>query len=217
MKSLYFPLLFCVLVTGCVIHVGPGGYKNPDANPDSIFGDIRVSSGQDVQNVNSVNGSIELSHRVSATRVETVNGNVEIGDWVQVSQVITVNGNVRAGEYFIVKDKVETINGNIRLSQHAQIGGDLQSINGNMTLNGVQINGVLFNINGDITLRGKSKIVGDLIYKEDGSENRNNRQNMPVLTIDDDVVIEGNIILKRPVELRIANPAVAEKVIRQFE
>lgn len=222
MKLLYFTALVTVLLAGCVIHVGPGGYQNPGANPDSIFGDIQVSSGQEVQNIESVNGSIELSHRTTARDVETVNGNVELGDWVRVAQVVTVNGNIRAGENLKVDHKLETINGNIYVGDNAKIRGNVQSINGNMVLNSTKVEGVLFNMNGDVSIKGFSVIVGDVIYKQGDSQHRHSQhiaqhQNKPELRIAKDVIIEGKIILKRPVDLRFENPELKEKVVYDYQ
>ena len=210
-------ILLSYLLASCVIHVGPGGYRNPDANPDNIFGDIQVASGQEVQNVYSVNGSIELSHRATAMKVETVNGNIEIGDWVRVAQIITVNGNVRIGENFKADDKIATTNGNIRVAQNAKIRGNLQTINGNIVLDSVLIDGVLFNMNGDTELLGKSKLTGDLVYKSNAEHDETRLGRDPILSIAEEVVIAGSIILERPVQLRLANPNTLQKVVRKYE
>lgn len=217
MKKLSLVLLLCGLLSACVIHVGLGSYRNPNAQNDSIFGDIQVSSGQTVNNINSVNGSIEISHRVTAMNVETVNGNVEVGDWVRVAQIVTVNGSIRIGENFKSDNKLETINGDINVAKNAKIRGNIQTINGSVQLTDVQLDGGLFNMNGDVQLTGNTNLGDNLVYKKVNSGSKSFTDDMPTLSIDGSVKIAGNIILERPVVLKIDNQGLMEKVIRTYE
>lgn len=215
MKQNFTIILMCLCLSACVVHYGAGSYRNPTTEAENVFGDIEVPSGQEVNNVQSVNGSIKLSHRVTTGKVQSVNGNVEIGDWVRVAHIATINGNVTIGKHFKADHKIETINGDIKIGKKASIRGNLQTINGNIELHDVLITGLLHNMNGNIDLRGNTEISGDLIYKRDDEQSADNTKR-PVLTIEKTVKIEGSIILERPVELRLSDPALGEKVVIQY-
>jgi hypothetical protein len=70
-------------------------------------------------------------------------------------------------------------------------------------------------LSGDISVEGESVIVGDIIYHKPESR-WFDTDSMPTLSIASTVLLEGNIILERPVELNLENADHQQKVIVRY-
>lgn len=216
LSKLTFLCLSSLFLTACVVHVGPGSYKNPGSSTDSVFGDVRVNSGQTVGHVSSVNGSILLSHRVTAEKVSTVNGDIEVGDLNHVQELSTVNGDIIAGRSLMSNGKIETINGDIRLRKDSVIQGNVTSINGDIQIDSAHAHGDVETHTGNINITGSTKIDGDIRFKRDHNDRSHLFNTTPTLVIEQTASINGNIYLEREVELDIADPAITQKIVYLF-
>jgi DUF4097 and DUF4098 domain-containing protein YvlB len=199
MKSVSKALIVTPIVlelSGCVIHVGGGHSSDSGGGVSSLFGDVSVSAGKSVNDVSSVNGDVELEDNVIARTVDTVNGDVEIGDHVVVRSISVVNGDIEVDE-------------------HGRINGDVSNVNGDISLVATHVTLDVVTNNGDISLTRSSHIAGDLVYRDSNGSKRN-WGTPPTLTIDADSTVDGQIILERPVNLNIENPALLEKVQHRF-
>lgn len=110
---------------------------------------------------------------------------------------------------------MSTVNGNIGLSVNSLVEGDLETVNGDITVPDGEIKGSVTTQNGDVSLSGNTRIYGDIVFEETENGWMKNKSEQPVLSITDDVVVNGNIILERAVVLELANPALESKVIRR--
>lgn len=201
--------MFWLTLSGCVIHVGSDGIDSNYNGVSSVFGEVSVSEGKTVGDVSSVNGNVELEDYVTADKVDTVNGSIEVGRHVAVSEATTVNGDIETGTEFKSEGKVETVNGEINIESMSRVKGDIATVNGDIVLRNVVASGNVYTKNGDMALTEKTLIKGDLIY---GRRGRSSNRSLPVLTISQDSDVQGEIVLKRPVTLRIQNAELLEKV-----
>ncbi len=208
--------LLLSMLSACVIHVGPGSYRSPNSGEDSVFGDIEVASGQTVGDVDTVNGDIQIGHGATVANVSSVNGDIELSDNVSSQRISTVNGDIDGGKQLRVLASIDTVNGDLTLDGKSKVNGDITSVNGDVTLRTVTVAGNISNVNGDVSIYANSVITGDIVFKsnEDNSALRNER---PTLVIDADVVVQGQIILQRPVELHLSNSDHLLKVEHQYQ
>ncbi|WJG10856.1 hypothetical protein [Aliiglaciecola sp. LCG003] len=201
-------------VSACIIHVGNDSDDTHGNGVSSIFGGLDVSQGKHVSNVSSVNGSINLADSVNARNVDTVNGDIDMGQYVTVKSAKTVNGDIEAQQDFHSQGPVETVNGSIRLTSHSRVDGDVENVNGVIELSGVIVSGNTTTYNGDIILKDGSQIQGDIIFYT-----RNQRKaprTLPVLKIENGVIIDGQIILRQEVELQIDDAQLLKKVSIEY-
>lgn len=203
-------------LSGCFIHVGGGNHGSSGGNGvSSVFGGLEISEGKQVSNVSSVNGSIELHDSVTANAVDTVNGSIEISDYVTVESAKTVNGDIETGEHFVSHGPVETVNGDIKIKGSSTLHEDAETVNGDIRITDAKVKGSLHTHNGDITLEQNSKVIGDIVYHSNHRKQRYN--NTPTLTIKQGSIVEGQIILKREVELDIEDAELLRKVSYQYD
>lgn len=211
MLKLTFPSLLIVMLTACVIHVGPGNYRNPGAGVDNVFGDVAVASGQTVGNISTVNGSIQISYGATAGMVQSVNGGIELDDMVKVMAIDTVNGSITAGKEVSVRGNIESVNGNIRIGPKSLVDANITSINGGIRLQGVKVLANVENMNGDIEILADSVIAGDIIFRRNEGPSESS-QSLPILRIASKAKVTGTILLERPVTLNVEDPALAAQV-----
>tara|TARA_R110002126_G_scaffold54341_2_gene147135 strand:- start:187 stop:852 length:666 start_codon:yes stop_codon:yes gene_type:complete len=192
-----------------------GGY----GHIDKVMGSAVVGSGEHYGNVSLVNGSVQMASNSSAKAVSLVNGSIDIRDDVALDSAETVNGAIAAGRNFMVNDSLSTVNGAIKLGDNAVIAGDVSTVNGDITLNSAQLAQDISTVNGDITLAGNTVVKGDVIFKKAGKKKSFfgwSNHSQPSLHIAADAVVEGQIILEQPVELKLDNPAMQAKVVERF-
>jgi DUF4097 and DUF4098 domain-containing protein YvlB len=209
--------LICISLSGCIIHVG--GHGKDDFNLDgvsSVFGDLEVSEGNQVNNVSAVNGDIALADNVIADEVDTVNGDIALADNVTVTSAQTVNGDIQSGHNLKVTGSVETVNGDIKVVKGGLINGNIITVNGDITLKGVEVGLDVTTSNGDINLSQSTHIKGDIVFRRQEKSFFKSRDPKPVLYIAADVQLDGQIILERDVQLKLDNPQLQGKVVRRF-
>ncbi|MAD73523.1 MAG: hypothetical protein CML20_01740 [Rheinheimera sp.] len=188
-------------------------------NIDKVMGSAVVGSGEHYGNVSLVNGSVKMASNSSAKTVSLVNGGIKMRDDVLVDSAETVNGSIEAGRNFTVNQSLSTVNGAIKLGDNAVVAGDVSTVNGDITLQSAQLAQNISTVNGDITLAGNTVVKGDVVFKKAGKKKSFfgwNNNNKPSLHIAADAVVEGQIILEQPVELKLANPAMQAKVVERF-
>lgn len=198
----------CILVSlsGCVIHVN--GNSEHSGSYSKVFGGIEIRDGQNVNELSTVNGGIEIGSNVTAGDVSTVNGGVEIGNNTLVKSIAVVNGDIEAQKSLTLEGDATSVNGDISFEEGSSIGGSITNVNGDIELNGTTLSGSVETVNGDINLVNGSVVLGDVSFKR---PNKNSNKHRPTLYIDDSVILKGNIVLEREVELMI--PAALESVV----
>lgn len=207
--------LMSVLLTGCIVHVGAG---ESGGNIDGVFGGIDIQSGRSAKNLSMVNGNIEMEDDSSARDLSTVNGSIELADNVSIRSAATVNGSIEAGENLRVDKDLNTVNGEILLGKGAEVGKDIANVNGDLRLTDALVGGDVETSNGDVELLGTTHIQGDvrIKHRNDKSWIKWNSDSKPTLTIGADVQVDGEIILERPVDLKLENSTLSNKVVRRY-
>ncbi len=198
-------LALALLSSGCIIHVNPN-------DSSSIMGDLSISKNAK-GNVSTVNGDVHIREHANVKRVTTVNGDIRFDEHVTASSVDSVNGDIRADEHLTISRSVSVVNGDINFAEHANIGDSLSTVNGDVTLLDAKVGDDLETVNGDIEVRGNSVIEGDIHFQWDQHKTPKSE---PSLTLGEDVVVNGQIILERPVRLKLATRAQQDKVIKRF-
>lgn len=217
-KSLIAGALLLVsssLLSGCVIHVGNTSALDGDS-VSSLLGNIDIAEHKHAGDISSVNGNVEISDHASADDISIVNGNLEMESHVTVDRVDIVNGDVSAVSHLTVINDVETVNGNVTLPEQSKIGGIIETVNGDIVATDTVIQDNIETINGDVTLKGHTHVAGDIVYKERDSSWGKMSDDKPTLTIGKNVVLDGNIVLERPVLLDFEDNALKQKVIVNF-
>lgn len=213
-----------ILLGGCIMHVG-ANKANASAAASYSYGDdfssvnksLTISEGKSVGNASSVNGSLSLSDNVTAARVSSVNGRLKVGENVSADELSTVNGKLTAGQNLRVGGDVTTVNGKIELNRGSEIEGNVSSVNGKMELTGVLVEQNIETVNASIELSGNTLVKGDIVYKYNKKNKYSNYNRNPVLRIDSDVIVRGNIVLEREVDLEFENESLLDKVVRNYD
>jgi len=163
---------------------------------------IHIRDGEKVSHGQStVNGSIYIgSHcRVSAG-CSTVNGKIEVGSNSEVESLRTVNRGIRVGKDSVVDGSAVTVNGSIKLKEGVRVDGDIDTVNGNISCGkGVRIEGEVATVNGDVD------IVNGIV-KEDIKVNNGD------ITLSDESVLTGNIVIKRSGGFKLRTRKVAIRI-----
>jgi len=213
MGSLIFCLCLFVLA-GCVISVGA---ESRGGNVDSVFGSITVADGKHMGHIETVNGSIELGDKVTAGKLETVNGGIETGSHCKFASAETVNGDIEVGQNSDVRGTLETVNGDIELAANSRVGGNIETVNGDILLETAHASKNVETVNGDIKLRGKTLVMGNIIFEEPGGGWFNDWFTTDShLHIDAKAEVKGEIHLHRPVKLHIAKGAAHGKIFHHY-
>jgi predicted acyltransferase (DUF342 family) len=203
------------MLSGCVIHIGDASAME-GSDFSSILGNIDIAEGKHAGDISSVNGNVEISDHAGADDVSIVNGNLEMESHVTVRSIDIVNGDISATSHLSVLGNVESVNGNITLPEQSKIGGHVETVNGDITATDTVVEEDVETLNGDITLKGNTHIIGNIIYRESESSWGERSDNKPTLTIESDVIIDGTIILERPVNLVFDNDAFDKKVVVSY-
>jgi len=126
-----------------------------------------------------------------------------------------VNGQIKIGESFISTGDVSTVNGQISIQEKGLVGGEISTVNGSITIENVVVEQNLSTVNGNVKLKDGSVVKGDIHFHGTNKKNYNNKY--PTLYISADSKVEGDIILERPVELKLENKSLESKVKRLYE
>ncbi len=196
--------LLVTLNTGCIIHIDGQG-------------DVDLESGfsYDNRDVSKVNGDIEIAEHRVVKDIDSVNGNITLEQHASSRDIDVVNGDVLLKSHANSRD-VSTVNGNVSARSEVKVEGDISTVNGDITLVETQVSGDISTVNGDISLNDRSVVFGDIIFETNKSMWGNKKRTPPTLSIGADVTLEGRIILKQPVTLKLANPAHQQKVERDY-
>jgi DUF4097 and DUF4098 domain-containing protein YvlB len=207
-----------ILLAGCVVHVGAGENSNSwsdGKNYSEVNKSISIGDGKTVGNVSSVNGGLKLGDNVDAGKVSSVNGRLRVGSDARVDELSTVNGSLSSDEGLRSAGDVSTVNGSIKLKHNSNVGGTVSTVNGSINLEGVSIEKNIETVNGSIYLEDNTSVNGDIVFQWN---KRNNYQGKdPKLVIESGSIVEGQIILQRPVELDIEDKSTLDKVVEDFQ
>lgn len=207
-----------IMLSGCIIHVGATkGDVDMEWGSDysSVNKSLTISEGKEVGDVSAVNGSLTIRDNVTADDISSVNGSVKIGDNVSAKEITTVNGRLSAGKGLKVSGEVGSVNGTITLSENSVIEGELSTVNGTLELSGVTVAQNIETVNGSIDLDNASIVKGDIVYRWNKGNSKYKGRN-PVLKISEDSIVEGRIILERPVDLEFENRDLESKVVKKY-
>ncbi|MGI5308241.1 hypothetical protein [Rheinheimera sp. WS51] len=192
-------------------------------NLDKVSGSADIQSHQQYADISLVNGSINMATQSQAKEISTVNGSIRLADQVRLHSASTVNGKIVAGSGLLVATDLAVVNGKIDLGKQAQVKGNISTVNGGINVIDSTVGGDITTLNGDISLKGHSVIHGNIIYSKTKTSwsnwswwpwsKQNSEKDIPTLSIDETVVINGNIILNQAVNLNITSPVLRAKVI----
>lgn len=208
--------LFSLATTLIVTSLVASTQLAAQSNIDKVMGSAVVGSNQHYGDISLVNGSVQMASNSRANDISVVNGSIELRDDVKLHSAATVNGSIESGTGLSVATNLETVNGEIRLGQNATVAGNIDTVNGDISLDNSEVAQNISTVNGDITLSGSTVVKGDVIYKPRGKRKSFfgwSNNSTPVLHIGENAVVEGNIILRQQVELKLDNPTLAAKVI----
>lgn len=169
--------------------------------------DVTVTSGA----FRSVNGSARIGSRSVVPDVTLVNGSLTVGDDTRTGDLGTVNGSISLGERTTVSGDAATVNGSIGIAAGSVVSGSVSAVNGKITLDGVTVEGDVENVNQGMELTGATHVKGGLTVSEAGNMNFPKRP--PVVTIGAGVRIDGDLVFKREVELRLHRDAEVGEIV----
>jgi hypothetical protein len=207
-------------LSGCILHVNAKGNGRDNASSSyskdmtATNKSVTVGEGRTVENISSVNGSILIKNDVVANKVTNTNGQISIRDNVSVDSVKGVNGQIKIGEGFTSQDGIKNVNGQISIREGSKVGGDISTVNGSINLSSVTVEGGLETVNGSISLQQGSLVKGNIYFR--GNSNGTYSGKNPTLYISSDSAVDGDIILERPVELKLQNENLNNKVKRLY-
>jgi len=187
-------------ITLGALHINAHAYGN---NLSEVFDDIDISAGQTVGELSGVNSDIELGDNVTARAISTVNGDISMGYGVRIASINAVNGDIKADENLFVERSIATVNGDIHFDDGSEVGTDIGTVNGDIVLDQVTVGHNVTTVNGDITLEDATRISGDVVFKKNNNNYDWDDSDKPTLRIEDNVSIDGRIILNRKVNLDI--------------
>ena len=144
---------------------------------------------------------------------------IRLAEQVQIDSAETVNGSIKAAQNLTVQGGLSTVNGSIETAAGSTIKADISTVNGSIRLSGSEVGGKLETVNGNISLLAGTVVKGDLIYAERKRQSGwfgKDDSNQPTLTISADSRVEGKIILRQPVQLKLENASLAARVVREY-
>ncbi len=207
-----------VLLAGCIVHVGASKANagvSIDGDHSSVNKSLTIGEGKTIGDASAVNGRLTIEDNVTAKDVSSMNGSLSVGNNVTVEELSTVNGKLSVGHSLLATSNVSTVNGKIELREKSVVKGNVSSVNGKMEIDGVDIEKNIETVNASIELSGNTRVQGDIVYKRKNNNNSYNNRN-PVLRIEKDVRIDGNIILEGPVDIEFDDKSLQSKVIEKF-
>lgn len=207
-------------LSGCILHVNAKGSDRENHSSNYVKDisatnkSVVVDEGRSVENISSVNGSILVKDDVVANKVTNTNGQISIRDNVSVDSVTGVNGQIKIGEGFTSKEGINNVNGKISIREGSKVGGDISTVNGSINLSSVTVEGALETVNGSISIEQGSLVKGNIYFR--GNSNGTYSGKNPTLYISSDSAVDGDIILERPVDLKLQNENLKDKVKRLY-
>lgn len=202
-------LLATGLLSGCV--VAGDAYERVNGS--------YTGTGNANRAISRVNGSIQLTAEGVAGKLSTVNGSIRIAEKVSIASAETVNGSIKAATGLKTTGSLQTVNGSIETAPASFVQQDVTTVNGSIRLHGTQVGGKVQTVNGNISLMDGAVVQGDIIFaekKRQGNWFGQSNSNEPTLTITADSRVEGKIILRQPVQLKLEDNALAARVVREY-
>ena len=172
------------------------GHSGQDASV--TFGNVRVLDGNNAGHLNAVNGNIEIGKNAKVKYAETTNGNIYLGDGSRAMGLETVNGNIDAGSNATIDGQIRTVNGDITIGTQTQVAENLVTTNG------------------DVRLFSQVVIQGDIIFEDSGMSSFIKLEDQ-TLEISDGAILEGRVILYKPVRLQLPANFDKNKIVTHFE
>ncbi|MBB6598188.1 hypothetical protein [Luteimonas sp. MC1825] len=176
---------------------------------DKVNGSISVAAGEVRGNLETVNGSIRIGENAQAGAAGTVNGSVHVGNDGSARSLETVNGSIRLGERVRIEGDVETVNGSVFAGRGSRIGGNVENVNGALGLVQTEVAGNVETVNGDVTVGVGSHVRGQLrVHKPTANWMPVRvRQRAQRIVIGPGVVIDGDLVFEREVQLYVHDTA----------
>lgn len=194
------------------------GAMAAQANLSTVNKSLRIDAGERAGNIESVNGSIRVNSRADVGRIESVNGGIRLGDDVSAGSVQSVNGSITIGNNARIAGEVGTVNGGVQIGAGSAVQG-LSTVNGSVDLDSVLVDGDIESVNASLTLRSGTRVTGDVLIRKrkgGGMSGWFGKSKPPRLVIEDDVVIEGRLILERKVDLKMADGARVGEIVGEY-
>ena len=213
-----FTSIAALSLAGCIIHVGASKATAKisfDDDYTSVNKSLNIGEGKTIGDASSVNGTLTLQDNITAKDVSTVNGRLKVGKNVSLEELSTVNGKLSAGAKLNAKGDVSSVNGKISLDKESTVGGSVSSVNGKIELDGVDVLNNIQTVSGSVVLSGDTHVAGNIVFEHRKTYGSFNNRN-PILRIDKDVKIEGDIILESPVDLEFDDENLHKKVVSNY-
>lgn len=177
--------------------------ETPNKDYDTVNGSITVGHNANVGDLSTVNGSVKVASSSQVGEAETVNGSIVFAADVIAKGAETVNGSIKLGKNCKIEENVETVNGSITLQSGCDVGGDFETVNGKLKATKSEIHGSVKAVNGKIILLDGTIVHDDVIIKKSKGFFSNSKNKNPIVVLGKDVVIKGDLIFEREVELYI--------------
>lgn len=184
---------------------------NHEKDISKVNGSVHAESGQTYGDLDTVNGSIRIDAGATVANVETVNGSISSEDKAVLGSASTVNGSITLGEQSKVSGEVSTVNGAVTIGKLSELGGELSTVNGKILIYQSNITGQVSTVNGDITVGTSSHIHGGILVDKISGISWG-KPKTPRVLIGPNVVVMGELVFKRPVELLVHSTAKIGKV-----
>ncbi|MGY6587689.1 MAG: hypothetical protein ACXIUB_05305 [Wenzhouxiangella sp.] len=199
-----------------------------DRDLSSVNGAIQIGEGSRISgDVSNVNGSIRIGNNVELGAIKSVNGAVQLGTGVRARSVATTNGALEIGANSAIGGNVSTVNGRLRLADAVEVDGSASTRNGMLSIAaGSRVNGKVSTGNGALRVAGSEvgevEIGAGRLELLDGTRVRGNVTVLPsrrastgrppTVEIGANTVVEGSLIIERPVRLRIHESAAVGEI-----
>jgi len=192
MKSVSFPLLLALMVSGPVL---------AQDDISKVNGSITARSGQTYGDLDTVNGGIRVEEGAVTGDIETVNGGIRIAERARTGSISTVNGSIQIGREVVANGDVETVNGSIFADRGSQIEGGVDTVNGSIGLVETRLGG------GIETVNVGSQVGGGIRVKKASFNLSLTPGRKPRVIIGPNAVVGGNLQFDRDVTLYIHRSA----------
>lgn len=195
--------LSCVVLA--LLLAGPALAGGKDI--DKLNGAITTTAGEAYGTLETVNGSIRIEDGVEADYAETVNGSITVGDKARLGHLETVNGSIRVGSEVEIAEHVETVNGAITIGAGGKIGDRVETVNGGIRMQQAEVKRIS-TVNGDIEVGAGSHVRDGIVVERSRGWNPFGTKRVPKVTIGANARVDGKLVFKREVELRVHPSAV---------
>jgi len=193
---------------GLALSVAPEAVVAHESSTARVLGSIDVEPGEHTGDVSTVNGGVHIGTDAVVGHAHTVNGGVHMEPRATATELMTVNGGINVEDGGHVTGDVHTINGSLHIDKGAEVLGAAYNINGSIHISGAHVAGSITTVNGDVDLGPDSRIDGDVVVKEDSSNNWHvGHERYPHIVIGPGTVVKGELRFERKVVLYVSDRA----------